>query len=108
MAEMGSYCKAYYVRDLAAFPGWNPDASRLRPGTQEVNGDEVEVPRTALADEDILFLQENFAVTDGIFIDENVVFAPAGDDWAAFCTGALEFAVPADIRDDVSEVAEAA
>ena len=30
--------------------------------------------RRALADDDHLYLQENFVVTDGIFIDENIIF----------------------------------
>lgn len=96
MAQMGSYCKAFYVRDLAAFDGWNPDLSALRPDTREEDGRDVEVPRDALGGDDVLFLQEDFAVTDGIFMDEHVVFAGAGEEWRAFCTGTLGFAVPDD------------
>lgn len=108
MAEMGSYCKAFYVRDLAAFSGWSPDTTRLRPGTREVEGEEVEVARHALEDDDVLFLQENLAVTDGIFIDEHVVFAGEDEAWAAFCAGTLGFAVPDDVRDAEPQPAEAA
>lgn len=79
MALMGSYCRAYYARDFAAFDGWRPDPAQLRAGGP------------ALADDDILYLQEDFGVTDGIFLDENVVFADAGPEWRAFCTGALGF-----------------
>lgn len=92
MATMGNYCRAYYARDFAAFDGWRPDLSQLRPGVTEVEGREVEVPRDTLADDDILYLQENFAVTDGIFMDEYVVFADAGPEWQSFCTGQLGFA----------------
>ncbi|HYH80450.1 MAG TPA: hypothetical protein VEX86_11660 [Longimicrobium sp.] len=92
MANMGSYCRAYYARDFAAFEGWRPEVSALRPEAGEVDGREVEVQRDRLADDDILYLQENFAVTDGIFIDEHVVFADAGPEWRAFCTGELGFA----------------
>ncbi|HEU4455651.1 MAG TPA: hypothetical protein VFR81_21480 [Longimicrobium sp.] len=94
MTQMGSYCKAYYVRDLAAFPGWRPDLGSLRPETREEEGREVEVQRAALAGDDVLFLQEDFGVTDGIFLDEHVVFADAGPEWRAFCAGELGFAVP--------------
>lgn len=94
MEKMGSYSKAFHARDLAAFPGWSPDLSQLRPERQEQDGQEVEVPRNALADDDILFLQENLAVTDGIFMDEHVVFAPGGEEWERFCTGTLGFSVP--------------
>lgn len=83
MALMGSYCRAYHARDLAAFSGWRPNLAQLRA--------EGSAPRAALADDDILYLQEDFGVTDGIFLDENVVFADAGPEWRAFCTGALGF-----------------
>lgn len=86
MTRMGSYCRAYHARDLAAFPGWTPDASALRP---------AEGTRAAPAHDDVLFLQEDFSVTDGIFLDEHVVFADAGPEWRAFCRDTLGFAVPA-------------
>jgi hypothetical protein len=92
MANMGSYCRAYYARDFAAFDGWRPELSRLRPAVGELDGREVHVQRDRLADDDILYLQEDFAVTDGIFLDEHVVFADAGPGWRAFCTGELGFA----------------
>jgi hypothetical protein len=82
MARMGSYCRAFHARDFAAFAGWRPDPAQLRGAGG----------RAALADDDILYLQEDFAVTDGIFLDENVVFADAGPEWRAFCTGVLGFA----------------
>jgi hypothetical protein len=91
MARMGNYCRAYYARDFAAFPGWRPDAAQLRP-----QGDGA--ARGALADDDLLYLQDDFAVTDGIFADENVVFPDAGGEWRAFCTGALGFAPPARVE----------
>ncbi len=85
MARMGSYCRAYHARDFAAFPGWSPDAAQLRGAAGR-----------ALAGDDILYLQEDFGVTDGIFLDENVVFADAGPEWRAFCTGPLGFAPAAE------------
>ena len=96
MPEMGRYCKAYLVRDLRQFPGWAPNLANLRPGTRVVDGREATEARTALEDDDILYLQENFTVTDGIFLDENVVFANVTDDWIMFCTDTLDFHVPVD------------
>lgn len=95
MARMGSYCKAYYVGDLAAFRDWNPRLENLRPEVRdEEGGSGAEVARESLSEEDVLFLQEDFGVTDGVFIDEHVVFADAGPEWRAFCTDVLGFAVP--------------
>lgn len=103
MAEMGRYCKAYYARDFRAFPGWSENVSALRAGKQEVDGKEVEVARTGLNDEDILYLQENFVVTDGIFKDENVVFDQVTPEWEAFCTDTLKFEIPDYAREEPAE-----
>jgi hypothetical protein len=96
MAEMGSYCKAYLVKDLRAYPGWREDLAALRPSTVERDGEEVEVERTALAADDVLFVQDDYVVTDGTFKDEHVVFGDVTDDWKQFCRASLGFEVPAD------------
>lgn len=94
MAEMGSYCKAYLANQLRAFDGWSEKTENLRKETREVDGKEVEVERDSLGDDDILYLQETYVVTDGIFLDEHVVFDDVTDEWKAFCHGTLEFEVP--------------
>jgi hypothetical protein len=94
MAEMGSYCKAYLAKQFRAFDGWKEDTSDLRKETQEEDGKEVEVQRDAIDDEDILYLQETYVVTDGIFKDENVVFDDVTDAWKTFCHDELEFEIP--------------
>lgn len=94
MAEMGKYCKAYYAERFRAYQGWKENLSNLRKETKEVDGKEVEVERTALADRDILYLHDNYVVTDGIFKDENVIFDAVDDDWKTFCKKDLEFEIP--------------
>jgi hypothetical protein len=94
MAEMGRYCKAYLVKDLSQFAGWSPDLSNLHSETRYEDGREVTEVRTELKDDDILYLQEDLRVTDGIFLDENVVFSDVTPEWTAFCTETLEFRVP--------------
>ena len=66
MAEMGNYCKAYEAKELRRYPAWSEKVEILRPETKEVDGEEVEVPRTELKDDDILYIQETYIVTDGI------------------------------------------
>jgi hypothetical protein len=84
---MGSYCRAFYARDLAAFAGWRPDLSQLRAGGEGGRG--------TLGDDSVVYLQEDFRVTDGVYLDENVLFADAGPEWREFCAGTLGFAPPA-------------
>jgi hypothetical protein len=97
MALMGQYCKAYHVRQLREFPGWQPNLQNLAPEITQVDGQDVERPRTMLTDEDVLFVQESYIVTDGIFLDERIVFDAVTPEWKAFCDGPLAFKVPEDL-----------
>ena len=92
MAEMGKYCKAYLAKDLRAYGDWTENLDNLRQEEDE-DGQPTE-PRTELGDEDILYLQENYVVTDGIFKDENIIFDQVTDEWKTFCTDELQFEIP--------------
>ena len=85
MAKMGKYCKAYMLPSFREFSGWSETAENAR----KENGS----PRQ-LTDSDFLYLQENYTVTDGILIDENVIFNNVTPDWITFCKSVLKFAVP--------------
>jgi len=93
MAEMGKYCKAYLAKDLRQYPGWSEKKENVRKEKKEVEGKEVEVERE-LNDDSILYLQENYVVTDGIFKDENIIFDNVTDDWKQFAHGTLSFEIP--------------
>lgn len=85
MSRMGKYCKAYMLPSLRQFSGWTESSDSARR--------ENDSPRQ-LTDADFLYLQENFVVTDGIFIDENVIFDNVTPEWIAFCKDVLKFEVP--------------
>ena len=90
---MGKYCKAYPIARFREFPGWKENSENVRKEVKSENGKEVEVDRV-LTDEDHLYLQENYVVTDGIFKDENVIFDDVSEEWTKFCKEVLEFEVP--------------
>jgi hypothetical protein len=92
MATMGRYCKAYPIDQLRKFPGWEEKLENLAPLENEEDG--TQQPRTALAEDDYLFVQENYVVTDGIFLDENVIFDRVTPEWQEFCTKVLAFEIP--------------
>lgn len=94
MAEMGKYCKAYYAENFRKFSDWEENLENLRKEKVEKNGKEEEVVRTELKDDDILYLQENYIVTDGIFKDENIIFDKVTDEWKEFCEKDLGFEIP--------------
>jgi hypothetical protein len=85
MSKMGKYCKAYMIPNFRKFSGWTEISGNVRK--------ENDSPRQ-LTDADFLYLQENFVVTDGIFMDENVIFANVTPEWIDFCENVLKFEVP--------------
>ena len=93
MATMGKYCKAYPLKKLRTFSQWSERTENTRKEKQEIDGQEVEVERK-LTDDAFLYLQENYVVTDGIFIDENIIFDDVTSEWFDFCQNTLEFEIP--------------
>ena len=93
MATMGNYCKAYSVRKLRKYKGWREYAENVRAETEIVDGEEVEI-RRELTDDDFLYLQENYVVTDGVFKDENIIFDDVTPEWVEYCEEKLGFEIP--------------
>jgi hypothetical protein len=100
MATMGKYCKAYPVSRLRAYPAWTEQSENLRPEEAPPPQDGPAEPAAVaagprqLADDDYLFVQENLIVTDGIFIDEHIIFDAITPAWEAFCKNDLQFEIP--------------
>ena len=90
MATMGRYCKAYPLERLRAFPGWYEAAGHARPD----DGDPAAGPR-ALTGDAVVYVQEDYTVTDGIFRDEHVLFDAVTPEWKTFCHDVLHFEIPA-------------
>ena len=88
MTTLGKYCRAYPLSRLRQFPGWSEKAENARRVIKEVNGERVEVARE-LTDVDYVYLHTNFTVTDGIFIDENIIFSDVTPEWIEFCRNVL-------------------
>src|SRR5262249_53210098 len=93
MGTMGRYCKAYPLTEFRKFAGWSERLENLRKEKREENGTVVEAARE-LTDNSFAYLQENYAVTDGIFLDENIIFDAVTPEWIEFCTGSLKFELP--------------
>ena len=93
MNKLGKYCRAYPLSLLRQFPGWTEKPENARTIRKEVNGDIVEAWRD-LTDEDYVYLQGNFTVTDGIFIDQNVIFDQVTPEWIDFCRNVVGYEPP--------------
>ena len=88
MRKMGRYCKAYPIERFAEYAAWPGDVDQVRKQQRAENKTEADsLP-------DFLYLQEDFTVTDGIFLDENVIFGNVTPEWVAFCKNTLAFEIP--------------
>ena|SRR5262245_24262918 len=93
MANMGNYCKAYPVNSLRQYNGWSEKIENIRLEKKEIDGKLTEVKRY-ITENDYFFLQENYTVTDGIFLDENIIFDQVTLEWIDYCKNTLQFEVP--------------
>jgi hypothetical protein len=73
------YTKAYHLKDMRQFSDW-----------KENNG-------VSLSDDDIVFLHQDFTVTQSMWHNEDVVFDQVTREWTEFCTNVLNFRVPDDL-----------
>lgn len=88
MSTLGKYCRAYPLAQLRKFHGWIEKADGARVVRKEIDGEIVETART-LTDDDYVYLQLNYTVTDGIFVDENIIFSDVTPEWIDFCQKVL-------------------
>jgi hypothetical protein len=93
MSKVGQYCKAYPASLLRKYSHWTENSANVRKEQNIVDGDVVETGRI-LTDDDVLYLQENYVVTDGIFLNENIIFDHVNDEWQEYCRSALNFQTP--------------
>lgn len=90
------YCKAYYLRDLRAFPGWKE--SRLNWKINKYWSDEMKSDyEKPFEDADVAFLHQDFTATKSMWHGENVIFEDVTAEWKTFCRETLKFAIPEDL-----------
>jgi len=93
MEKMGRYCKAYPIQRFREFSGWQENAQNTRKEVRKIDGVDTEAPRE-LGDDAFLYLQEDYTVTDGIFLEKNVIFDSVTSEWKEFCVNSLKFVIP--------------
>lgn len=94
MEKMGRYCKAYPIQRFREFSGWKENALNARKEARKIDGVDTEAPRE-LGEDAFLYLQEDFTVTDGIFLEKNVIFDAVTSEWKEFCVNTLKLEIPA-------------
>ena len=85
------YCKAYHIEDLRKYPEWRE--SRINWKRSEKNGESDET----FSDDKIVFIHQDFRVTESIWPEENIIFNEVVPAWKEFCSNSLNFKVPDDL-----------
>lgn len=91
--SLGNYAKAYLLEELRKFSGWREEKINWKETTSaDENGASHE-----LSDSDVVFLHQDFTVTQLIWPGENVIFDQVTPEWLEFCERELQFKVPDDL-----------
>jgi hypothetical protein len=81
------YARAYLLGELRKFSDWREE----KINCADENGNSHQ-----LSDDNVVFLQQDFTVTELIWPGENVIFNRTTPEWIDFCTQELQFKVPDD------------
>ena len=85
-----TYCKAYHLRDFRRFSNWQESRINWKKTADETDDAEF-------SDDDVVFLHQNYIVTQSIWPNENVIFNNVTPEWQDFCNSTLGFKVPDDL-----------
>lgn len=87
------YCKAYRLGDLRRYHAWSE--GRVNWKNNKDNGDGN--AGDPFPDDKLIFIHQDFTVTEAVYHDENVIFDSVDSAWREFCTESLNFRVPDDL-----------
>ena len=90
------YCKAYYLKELRRFPQWRESRINWKEKT-DFDSEEEEGSEKEFADSDVVFIHQDFTVTESMWHNENVIFNQVTPEWRVFCADMLQFKVPDDL-----------
>lgn len=91
------YCKAFYLRHLKIFSGWPVASEALGHGGERKLEGQGGEDQEHLHDESVVFIHQDFTVTESMWHGENVIFDRPTPEWMAFCTNELKFKAPDDL-----------
>jgi ankyrin repeat protein len=96
------YAAAYHLEELRRYPGWPAAAESGTESGAESNGGQPE----GHADDDFVFIHQDYRVMKSIWPDGSVIFADVTEQWKDYCRNELKFSVPDDL-DLIGSPAEA-
>ena len=87
------YCKAYRLGDLRANPAWAESHISWKKSMEQDDGS----CNKPLIDEQVVFIHQDFTVTESMYQNENIIFNQADAAWREFCANSLQFKAPDDL-----------
>ncbi|MBC8229638.1 ankyrin repeat domain-containing protein [bacterium] len=94
--ENRPYCKAYHLKNLRKFPNWFESKVNWKEKKDDKDGFESENQDKGFSDDDVVFLHQDFTVTQSMWHNENIIFNQVTPEWKEFCINELKFKVPDD------------
>ena len=91
------YCKAYLLKDLRRFPNWFETRINWKEKQPGAGKDDGVNEGKELDDDDVIFIHQDFTVTQSMFHSENVIFSQVSPEWEEYCGKVLNFKVPDDL-----------
>jgi hypothetical protein len=94
------YCKAYHLGDLRKYSAWSE--SKINWKEKKETGREKSKSDNGTADgpfqdDKIVFIHQDFTVTESMWHNENVLFNNVDSGWKEYCADSLKFKVPDDL-----------
>jgi len=87
-----NYCRAYHLGELRRYSAWAENKVNAENGTKQ-SSDQISEPEV-LADEEVVFVHQDYTVTKSIWSGEDVIFDKVTEQWKGFCDTELQFAAP--------------
>lgn len=91
--QLSKYCKAHPLGKLREYSGWSESRINWKVAGEKIGEDR----QRQLTDEKIVFIHQDFTVTESIWHDENVIFNQVTPAWEEFCADSLKFKIPDDL-----------
>ena len=92
-SSLRNYAKAYLLQELRKFSGWREEKINWKETVPSNENGSVR----ELSDSDVVFLHQDFTVTQLIWPGENVIFNQPTPEWQEFCEQELQFRVPTEL-----------
>jgi hypothetical protein len=90
------YCRAHLLKELRRYSGWSESRINWKDADSYKCDSDADAGEVEFSDDDIVYIHQDYTVTQSMWHDENVLFNEITSDWKEFCKKKLNFKVPSD------------